>query len=177
MAAMDALIGEVLALARGRSPEALAPEPVDLSDLARELLAERELVLAKRQAAVTSDLAPAPVVGDRRLLARAMGNLLDNALKYTPEGDLVRLETALDGGEAAFRVVDQGPGIPASDLPHLFEPFYRPDRRHRARARDRQGDRRGPWRPGPPELGRGPGHHRHAAPAGREVSGYLARWV
>ncbi|MFN3428500.1 MAG: ATP-binding protein [Candidatus Sericytochromatia bacterium] len=127
MTIMDDLIGEILALARGRSPESLQRGPVDLAEVAAGLLAERGVVLAQREMPVASALAPAPTVGDRRLLARAMGNLLDNALKYTPDQAAVRLETAIEHGEAVFRVADRGPGIRAADLPHLFEPFYRPD--------------------------------------------------
>lgn len=127
MKVMDDLIGEILALARGRSPESLQRGPVDLAEVASGLLAERGVVLDQRETPVTSGLAPAPTIGDRRLLARAMGNLFDNALKYTPDQAAVRLETATENGEAVFRVIDRGPGIRAADQPHLFEPFYRPD--------------------------------------------------
>ncbi|MNT72997.1 Sensor histidine kinase YycG [compost metagenome] len=54
-----------------------------------------------------------------------MGNLLDNAIKYG-KGPLT-IETGRDGRDALFAVRDRGPGIPEQDLPHLFEPFYRPD--------------------------------------------------
>ena len=54
-------------------------------------------------------------------LARAIGNLLDNAAKWTPAGG--RVEVALSGGELVVR--DHGPGIDSEDLPHVFDRFYR----------------------------------------------------
>lgn len=125
LAAMDALIGEVLALARGRSPQALALEDLDLADVARELVAERQLLARQRGIQLTCELSAAPVRGDRRLLARAVGNLLDNALKFARTR--IRIETAVEGGKAWARVVDDGPGVAPEHLPRLFEPFYRPD--------------------------------------------------
>jgi signal transduction histidine kinase len=120
--AMDALIGELLALARAQG-QALRREPVDLATLAQGLVEEREPAARQAGLVLETRLDPAPLQGDPRLLARAMGNLLDNALKYTPAGGHVRVETA----PGCFRVVDDGPGIAPADLPHLFEPFYRPD--------------------------------------------------
>jgi len=73
------------------------------------------------------DLEPASTEGDESLLRRAMGNLLDNAIKYTPERGRIAVATRVDGDEAVFRVADNGPGIPAAALPHVFEPFFRPD--------------------------------------------------
>jgi signal transduction histidine kinase len=60
-------------------------------------------------------------------------NLLDNALKYTPAGGTVRLGVQATGSCCEIRVEDSGPGIPAEDLPHVFERFYRVDK-----ARSRQ---------------------------------------
>lgn len=62
---------------------------------------------------------------DRKLLRRALDNLLNNAIKYSPAGGEVRLSLALDGDEAVIRISDQGIGIPPADLPRLFEPFHR----------------------------------------------------
>jgi heavy metal sensor kinase len=58
-------------------------------------------------------------------LSRAVLNLLDNAIKYTPEGGSVRVSLTGADGSARLIVEDDGPGIPAEDLPHLFERFYR----------------------------------------------------
>ncbi len=52
-------------------------------------------------------------------------NLLTNALKFTPTGGRVTISTSQDGAEAVLRVSDTGPGIPAGDLPHIFDRFWR----------------------------------------------------
>lgn len=125
MQAMDRLIGELLTLSRGQTPPEREQESLDLAEMARELIAEREIVMEQRGLALETHLEAAPVRGDRRLLERAMGNLIDNAVTYG--AGRIRVETGPEGNVAAFRVVDAGPGVPEADLPHLFEPFYRPD--------------------------------------------------
>ena len=63
---------------------------------------------------------------DAALLSRAYENILDNALRFTPEDGTVTVSAAVgDGGDLAVRIADSGPGIAAEDLPHLFDPFYR----------------------------------------------------
>ncbi|MFH1135683.1 MAG: PAS domain S-box protein [Pseudomonadota bacterium] len=65
------------------------------------------------------------VRADAPRLRRAWGNLLENALRHSPEGTRVSVTTWRDEAEVVVRVKDQGPGVPEEDLPRLFEPFYR----------------------------------------------------
>ncbi len=75
------------------------------------------------QVSLTPDLPPLTADADR--LAQAVGNLLSNALKYTPPDGKISIETGRSGGDLWLRIGDTGPGIAAEDLPHLFDPFYR----------------------------------------------------
>ncbi len=65
------------------------------------------------------------LTGDAHLLTRAIDNLLDNAIRYSPAAAEVRVEWRCVPGGVAFTVADTGPGIPPADLPHLFSPLYR----------------------------------------------------
>ena len=76
------------------------------------------------------------VLGDRRQLVNALDNLLDNAVKYSDQGAVVRVAAALEDGMVAVVVEDHGIGIPTRDIERIFERFYRVDR---ARARDTGG--------------------------------------
>jgi signal transduction histidine kinase len=67
------------------------------------------------------------VEGDRARLKQVIVNLLDNAIKYTPGGGHVGLSVKRDGGFAVLEVSDDGIGIPAEALPHVFKRFYRVD--------------------------------------------------
>jgi signal transduction histidine kinase len=67
----------------------------------------------------------AAVQGDRAQLRRALGNLIDNAIKFTPAGGTVGLHLACDDGWVRIAVTDTGIGIPAEELPHLFSRFHR----------------------------------------------------
>jgi heavy metal sensor kinase len=141
---MGHLVNDLLTLARmdaGR--ESLQKEMLDLSDLALEVV-ERLEPLATRQKVVlgTGDLPEVPVLGDRKALVQMLTNLVENAIKYTAQGDVdhdlrVVISTGSHpaGNRAWVRVVDTGPGIPAEHLDHLFDRFYRVDK-SRARAEE-----------------------------------------
>ena len=71
------------------------------------------------------------VVGDRVRLKQVVVNLLGNAIKYTPEGGTVTVGVNVSDRQAQLEVSDTGPGIPGSDLPHVFDRFFRADRTRR----------------------------------------------
>ena len=68
------------------------------------------------------------VLGNPDYLERAVANLIDNAIKYTPEGGQVEVSVGQDNGHVTVDVTDNGIGIPPDDLPRIFERFYRVDR-------------------------------------------------
>ena len=102
-------------------------EPLDLGALLRRVVDGLRPQAEAKGVALALDLPPGPCVvdGDAHLLTRAVENLLDNALRFTPSGGRVRVECQAEPGGARFSVADTGPGIPAHDLPHLFSPLYR----------------------------------------------------
>jgi signal transduction histidine kinase len=127
-ATLERLIADLFAYARVELlEEAPRREPLDLATALRDIVdghrprAETRGVALVLEGAAT----PCPVAADRHLLARAVGNLLDNALRHTPPGGAVTVRWECSGGGAAFEVADTGPGIAAADLPHLFTPLYR----------------------------------------------------
>jgi signal transduction histidine kinase len=102
-------------------------EPLDLGALLRRLVDGLQPQAAAKRIRLTLDepVTPCTVQGDAHLLSRAVENLLDNALRYTPSGGVVRVACHPAPSGVAFTVADTGPGIPTADLPHLFTPLYR----------------------------------------------------
>ena len=97
----------------------------DLADLAAT--AADSLARRFEAAGVTLDrqLTASPVLADPRWLHQVITNLLTNALKFTPAGGRVTISTGLSKGEARLQVTDTGAGIPADDLPRIFDRFWR----------------------------------------------------
>ena len=123
------LIEQLLALARqeGAARDA-AFAPVDLAALARAALDEFTPLAARRGIALTLDAAaPATVPGQPEALAVLLRNLLDNALRHTPEGGRVRvcIDPARAGQGALLAVEDSGPGIAPEDRARVLDRFYR----------------------------------------------------
>jgi signal transduction histidine kinase len=106
----------------------LRPRPVDLRDIVRAAI---DIVTPAAEArSVTLDRGPAaavPCVGDPERLQQVVWNLLTNAIKFTPPGGRVRIDTWQDGAAVRVRVRDNGIGIPPEFLPHVFERFRQAD--------------------------------------------------
>jgi signal transduction histidine kinase len=102
---------------------------VDLCQLIREVVEMYQYVAEEKKISVTADLPPAceaPV--DATRMRQAFGNLLDNALKYTPQGGAVTITASLADGRAVVRFRDNGAGIPAAERGRIWERLYRGDK-------------------------------------------------
>jgi signal transduction histidine kinase len=125
---MTQLIENLLNTSRlidGSAALALDAGPMDVRALLQEVCQlHREMVpgleLSQHLAAT-----PVPMIGDAKLLFQAFSNLLSNAVKYSPAGALVDVTMESSPEEVVVAVSDRGIGIPASDLPHLFERYHR----------------------------------------------------
>ncbi|MDQ3629105.1 MAG: HAMP domain-containing histidine kinase [Actinomycetota bacterium] len=115
---LSTLVGDLVELARDE-PLIRSPEPVDLAQVVDDAVQR----VQRRGQGVTIDVQSAPwlVVGDPQLLERAVLNLLDNAVKWSPPLGTVHVRLA----DGVLSVADEGPGISNEDLPHVFERFYR----------------------------------------------------
>ena len=112
------------------APVALIKEPVALNEAVRDCArAARVLALRKGVRLSIEDNAPRmALTGDEDLIKRMILNLLDNAVKYTPEGGEISLRLARQNGDAEIVVRDTGIGIPAEDQLRVFDRFYRVDK-------------------------------------------------
>jgi signal transduction histidine kinase len=124
---LSALAGELLDLSRLDAAVQLRSEPVELGELARAVAAEFELRARDRDVVV--DVVPPErplwARGDPDAVARVVRILLDNALRYAPQGAPVRVRCFDAGGRVAIEVLDRGPGVPDEEREHIFERFHR----------------------------------------------------
>lgn len=110
-----------------RGSFAIHPRPCDLVALARRVAAEQQITTAKHQIRVLTDADTLPGEWDCDRLAQVFGNLLRNAINYSPQGGEVTVAVSHSDGKARVTVTDHGIGIAAEDLPRLFQPYSRLD--------------------------------------------------
>ncbi|CAA9311605.1 MAG: hypothetical protein AVDCRST_MAG11-1532, partial [uncultured Gemmatimonadaceae bacterium] len=124
---------DVASIEAGRLSVRRRAEPV--TEIVRVATSMVELGAAERGIALTTDVAAdcPPVHADAERVVQVLTNLLGNALKFTPEGGSVAVRAARRGGEVVLSVADTGPGIPAGDLPHIFDRYWHAQRTARTR--------------------------------------------
>jgi signal transduction histidine kinase len=109
-------------------------EPTALEELVQQTVDLYEDVADAHGVRITVEIADAPAIPvDRNRMRQVLANLLDNAIKYTPAGGAVTISAAAAGEEALVTVADTGVGIPADELPRIWDRLYRGDSSRSAR--------------------------------------------
>jgi two-component system, OmpR family, phosphate regulon sensor histidine kinase PhoR len=132
---LSRIVSDLLDLSRLES-ERPAMDPVRLDRVVAEEVDRLGSEAREAHVHVAVQAAPVTVRGSSKDLALMVRNLLDNAVRYTPQGGRIAVELAENGGRVSLAVADTGIGIPSRDLPRIFERFYRVDR---ARSRETGG--------------------------------------
>ncbi|HEX7974439.1 MAG TPA: HAMP domain-containing sensor histidine kinase [Anaerolineales bacterium] len=124
---ITALINDLLDLSRIEAGYDAHKEHLPFDALVRAALEVLQDRAAEKRQAVTLDLPPGlpQVLGNPVRLKQMLGNLIGNAIKYTPPEGEIGVSARVESGQVIFQVSDSGPGIPLSDQPHIFEKFYR----------------------------------------------------
>lgn len=108
------------------NPDFVQFEPCDLSDIVSKLVEFYEPYASEKHIALSGTLlAPFIIPGEKNLLTQAFANLIDNAIKFTPNGGTIAIACKEEGGTIEVSVSDSGPGIPAEYRDKVFEKFFR----------------------------------------------------
>jgi heavy metal sensor kinase len=126
---LSSIVRALLLLSQAESGQLLLQKvPLDLSEMAADVVDQFQIPAEEKGLSLKSVLTPGVIVpADRTQIERLISNLLSNAVKYTPRGGSVCVQVQPDDtpGWARLVVLDTGVGIPAENLPHIFDRFYR----------------------------------------------------
>lgn len=133
------LVGDLLLLAQAESGKLpLVRETVELDTLLLDVYSQMRVLAKGKLDMHLGEIDQVLVCGDKDRLKQVMVNLIGNAINYTPTGGEVVVGLGKEGKQARLTVSDNGPGIPAEDLPYIFERFYRGEK-SRTRTKDKKG--------------------------------------
>jgi signal transduction histidine kinase len=138
------LVDRLLTLSRADAgSQKLSSDVVNLGELAGEVAEQLEVLADEKNQSITVEKQASPVwAGDRLVLRQALLNLVDNAIKYSPDGAQITVRVDDRANESILEVSDTGPGIPEHLQSRIFDRFYRLDQ-----SRSRQMGGRSEWRP------------------------------
>ncbi len=121
------LVDRLLTLSRAETGQAqLSREVVDLAGLAENVVSHLSVLAEEKGQSIAVERVAAPfALADRQVLRQALVNLVDNAIKFTPQAGHVRVRVSETDSEAVCDVIDSGPGVPPAARDHIFERFYR----------------------------------------------------
>ena len=121
---MQSLVEKLLTQARLENRVEITPEVVSVDSLFTRLADARAALLAAKEIVLTLEPTSLNVAGDPDLLEQALGNLLDNAIDFTPQGGAITLVAREDRKQVQLIVTDSGSGIPDYARDRIFERFY-----------------------------------------------------
>ena len=130
---LSKIVSGLLSLSRmERDDAALNRADFDLNELIRQVLITQETQIEAKRLDISADFAEETCVvsADRDQIQQVLVNLLDNALKFTPEGGRITWTTRNGRDRVICRIEDTGPGVRPEDAPHIFDRFYKADKAH-----------------------------------------------
>jgi signal transduction histidine kinase len=105
------------------APEDAASITTDVLDVHAPIAADKGIELVR-----DTNLQGVQILADRNRLVQVFGNLIGNSIKFCRADDRIVMHTKVDGNEVCFQIRDTGPGIPADELPRIFEPYWSAER-------------------------------------------------
>ena len=114
-------------LTLARPGETLHTSAVDAGPIVKEVCLRLQPLADAKKVTIHDELKALRVMSEQKTLATVVGVLVDNAIKYSPESATITIATRRQDNNGLIIVTDHGPGIPAADLPHIFDRFYRAD--------------------------------------------------
>ncbi len=122
---LEQLTADLLDIARYQNGLAAKRTVLDFDELALQAIKQLKHKAEQRHIALKTIIKPVQVTGEQRALEQLIIIVLDNAIKYSDKNSTVTMSLQNNGANAVLTITDKGVGIPAADLPHVFERFYR----------------------------------------------------